>query len=67
MASGVEFGEEGGEIFFDDRGEALVEGIDLGGLGIDADQVVSVFCEACHSDAADVTEAKDANFQEEKG
>jgi hypothetical protein len=45
----------------------LVEGIDLGGLGIDADQVVSVFCEAGHSDTADVTEAKDANFQEEKG
>ena len=67
MASGVEFGEEGGEIFFDDRGEALVESIDLGGLGIDADQVVSVFCEAGHSDAADVTEAKDANFQDEKG
>jgi len=67
VASGVEFGEERGEIFFDDRGEALVDAIDLRGLGIDADQVVSVFCEAGHSDTADVTEAKDANFQEEKG
>jgi hypothetical protein len=49
------------DALFDDRGLALVDKIDLGGLRVDADHAMALLGETPGGDATDITETEYAN------